>query len=163
MGDELGFPREKDFVNDIDRDYTTHEEKRRALIVKWKELFSFNATYKVFVEALLRRGKAQQATEVCKLLVTDPPFGEETGGQSLAERGTPQQATSTHLANNTETPRQLASVTDRQLAPVTDTIPERETPRQLASVTDTTHIVRSYAIESMKKRNVLIIGKTGAL
>ena len=50
----------------VDGDYRSVEEKRIGMVGKWKEKFAFKATYRVFIEALLSCGKASDAIEACK-------------------------------------------------------------------------------------------------
>lgn len=66
FGAALGL-REVD-TTDIDRDNRDNEEKRFAVVQKWKESFANLATYRKFVEALLKRRKRNQAREVCRYL-----------------------------------------------------------------------------------------------
>ena len=60
-------------INDITRDsrYVSYEDKRIALIFKWKQSFAFKATYGKFVEALMVCGRADQATELCRELAKE--------------------------------------------------------------------------------------------
>ena len=50
----------------VDEDYRTAEQKRVEMLGKWKGKFAFKATYRVFIEALLSCGKASDAIEACK-------------------------------------------------------------------------------------------------
>lgn len=43
-------------------------QKNRKMLNTWKQRFSFNATFKVLIEALLNCSKGQQATDVCRIL-----------------------------------------------------------------------------------------------
>ena len=54
----------------VDEDYRTAEQKRVEMLGKWKEKFAFKATYRAFVETLLSCGKASDAIEVCKYIVS---------------------------------------------------------------------------------------------
>ena len=50
----------------VDGDNRTVDEKRIGMLVKWKEKHSFEATYRVFIEALLLCGKASDALDACE-------------------------------------------------------------------------------------------------
>ena len=54
----------------VDGDYRSVEEKRVGMMGAWKEKFAFKATYRVFLEALLSCGKASDAIEACKAIVS---------------------------------------------------------------------------------------------
>ena len=54
----------------VDGDHRSVEEKRIGMLGKWKEKFAFKATYRVFIEALLSSGKASDATEACKAILS---------------------------------------------------------------------------------------------
>ena len=54
----------------VDGDYRSVEEKRVGMMGTWKEKFAFKATYRVFIEALLSCGKASDAIEACKTVVS---------------------------------------------------------------------------------------------
>ena len=55
-------------VTAVDGDYRTVDEKRQVMLGKWKDKFAFRATYRVFIEALLSNGKAQDAVQACKVI-----------------------------------------------------------------------------------------------
>ena len=55
-------------ISAIDGDNRSTDLKRLGTLQKWKEMFVFNATYRVLVEALIDCSKVQQASEVCKYL-----------------------------------------------------------------------------------------------
>ena len=55
-------------ISAIDGDNRSTDLKRLGALQKWKEMFVFNATYRVLVGALIDCGKAQQAMDVCKYL-----------------------------------------------------------------------------------------------
>ena len=57
-------------VDAVDRDAHGEEEKKQKCLESWKAKFAFKATYRVLVEALLKIGNADQAEEVCRLLVS---------------------------------------------------------------------------------------------
>ena len=54
----------------VDEDYRTAEQKRVEMLRKWKEKNAFKATYRLFIEALLSCGKASDAIEACKAIVS---------------------------------------------------------------------------------------------
>ena len=54
----------------VDEDCRTAEQKRVEMLRKWKEKFAFKATYRVFIEALLSCGKASDAVDACKAVVS---------------------------------------------------------------------------------------------
>ena len=54
----------------VDGDYRSIDEKRVGMLGRWKEKFAFKATYRVFIEALLSCGKASDAIEGCKAIVS---------------------------------------------------------------------------------------------
>ena len=56
-------------VEEVQRDGTEEKERKRKILEVWKARFGFKATYKVLIEALLEIGRADQAQEVCHLLV----------------------------------------------------------------------------------------------
>jgi len=55
-------------IGDIEEDCRKVEERRHRVLQKWKQMKSFKATGKVFVEVLLTTSQANQANEVCLLL-----------------------------------------------------------------------------------------------
>ena len=54
----------------VDGDYRSVDEKRIGILERWKEKFAFRATYRVFIEALLLCGKASDAFEACKAILS---------------------------------------------------------------------------------------------
>ena len=56
-------------VEEVERDGTEEKERKWKILEVWKARFAFKATYKVLIEALLEIGSADQAQEVCHLLV----------------------------------------------------------------------------------------------
>lgn len=66
MGPELGLTAQEMIA--IDRDARTHELKKQMMLSKWKQKFSMNATYRILIEALLQRNRADYAGQVCELL-----------------------------------------------------------------------------------------------
>ena len=55
-------------ITAVDDDLKTTDEKRVAMLDKWKEKCAFRATYHVFIEALLAAGRTQGAVEACKAI-----------------------------------------------------------------------------------------------
>jgi len=66
-------------IDDIAEEKANPELRRRALLQKWKGHYSFEATYKKFLQALIDCGKRDTAYEVCKILAK-----EEKGEYRLA-------------------------------------------------------------------------------
>ena len=60
-------------VEAVERNSHGEEEKRQKFLESWKAKFAFKAKYRVLVQALLRIGSADQAEEVCRLLVSQQP------------------------------------------------------------------------------------------
>ena len=56
-------------VEEVERDEAEEKEKRRKILEVWKARFAFKAKYEVLIKALLKIGRADQAQEVCHLLV----------------------------------------------------------------------------------------------
>ena len=54
----------------VDGDFRSIDEKRIGMLGRWKEKFAFKATYRAFIEALLSCGKASDAIEACKAIVS---------------------------------------------------------------------------------------------
>lgn len=57
-------------ISDIQQDSITAEEKRLAMLQKWKSKFAYRATYQVLIEALLACKKNEQATEACRIIAS---------------------------------------------------------------------------------------------
>ena len=55
-------------LSDIDIEGHNEGLKRMKMLNKWKEKNSFMATYYLLIEAMLKAGKGDQASGVCKLL-----------------------------------------------------------------------------------------------
>lgn len=55
----------------IDYNYGNDEEKRVAVLERWKETFDFNATYRKLMEAFVSTGNARGAQEVCRILCSE--------------------------------------------------------------------------------------------
>lgn len=62
-----------DEVEAVERNSHGEEEKRQKFLELWKAKFAFKVKFKVLVEALLKIGRADQAEEVCRLLVSQQP------------------------------------------------------------------------------------------
>ena len=52
----------------VDGDNRTVEEKRVGMMEKWKSKFSYKATYRTFIKALLAMGRCVDAIEACKVI-----------------------------------------------------------------------------------------------
>lgn len=57
----------------IERNVHTEEERRQKFLETWRSKFAFKAKYRILVEALLKVGRADQAQQVCSLLVPQQP------------------------------------------------------------------------------------------
>ena len=55
-------------LDDVDKENATKEEKRIAALRKWKARNGSEATYKVLVGVLLKKGERYQAESLCKIL-----------------------------------------------------------------------------------------------
>ena len=55
----------------VDGDNRTEEEKRTGMLLKWREKFAFNATYKVLIKAFLATERTQTAIDACKVIGAD--------------------------------------------------------------------------------------------
>ena len=53
---------------EVDRDARTHEGRKKAMLVKWRQIYAFKATFEILIKAFLQCDRAQGAEEVCKLL-----------------------------------------------------------------------------------------------
>jgi len=62
-------------VEQVERDGTEENEKRLKFLESWKGKFAFKAKYIVLVKALLKISRADQAEQVCRLLVQQPERG----------------------------------------------------------------------------------------
>jgi len=62
-------------VEQVERDGTEENEKRLKFLESWKGNFAFKAKYIVLVKALLKISRADQAEQVCRLLVQQPEKG----------------------------------------------------------------------------------------
>jgi len=60
-------------VEDVECDARAEKEKRQAFLESWKAKLGFKATYMVIVKALLKMGRADQAEQVCRVLVPQQP------------------------------------------------------------------------------------------
>ena len=59
-------------IEEIETDARTESQKRSKALRKWKNKYSFKATYRVLMEALLKCHMADRAEKVCHLLSADP-------------------------------------------------------------------------------------------
>ena len=50
----------------VDEDNRTADEKRAGMLGRWKNKLAFKATYRLFIEALLACGRAEDAVDACK-------------------------------------------------------------------------------------------------
>ena len=55
-------------LDDVDKENATEEEKRIAALRKWKAKNGSEATYKILVGVLLKKGERYQAESLCKIL-----------------------------------------------------------------------------------------------
>ena len=62
-------------VEQVERDGTEENEKRLKFLESWKGNFAFKAKYIVLVKALLKISRADQAEQVCRVLVQQPEKG----------------------------------------------------------------------------------------
>ena len=60
-------------VDKVNSDGKDELERRFKTLQKWKRKFSFKATYKSLIQALLDSGRAKHAEKVCKLLASLAP------------------------------------------------------------------------------------------
>ena len=67
VASHLGLSRTE--VEEVERDGRAEKEKRQKILEVWKAGFAFKAKYVVLIKALLKIGRADQAMEVCHLLV----------------------------------------------------------------------------------------------
>ena len=65
IGHHLGLEK---YLNDINRDNASEEEKRFALLRRWKQVFDFRATYRMLVEALMKCGNVQSARKLMEYI-----------------------------------------------------------------------------------------------
>ena len=56
-------------VEEVEQDGRGEKEKRQKILEVWKAGFAFKAKYVVLIKALLKIGRADQAEQVCRLLV----------------------------------------------------------------------------------------------
>ena len=67
MAPHLGLSRSE--VDEVEREGGAEKEKRQKILDSWKGKFAFKAKYIVLIEALLKIGRADQAEQLCRLLV----------------------------------------------------------------------------------------------
>jgi len=60
-------------VEQVERDGGSEDVKRRKVLEVWKARFAFKAKYMVLIKALLKIGRADQAEQVCRILVPQQP------------------------------------------------------------------------------------------
>ena len=72
--------------NDIDRDYKSEKERRKAFFSQWIEMDGSSATYKRLIAALLEINCRGDAEEVCKLLKTSSDSQQEESEESPEEK-----------------------------------------------------------------------------
>ena len=60
-------------VEEVERDGTEEKDKRQKILKVWKAKFAFKAKYKVLINTLLKIGRADQAEQVCRVLVPQRP------------------------------------------------------------------------------------------
>ena len=53
-----------------ERNAHSEQERRQKILEMWKSKFTFKATYRVLIEVLLKMGRAEQAQQICCLLVS---------------------------------------------------------------------------------------------
>ena len=70
-------------VSAINEDNLTTEEKRLAVLHKWRERFSMKATVRRFIDALLKCDQVDKASKVCELM---KPPGPTRKGMKHASR-----------------------------------------------------------------------------
>jgi len=58
---------------EVENDGRAENEKRRKILEVWKARFAFKAKYMVLIKALLKIGRADQAEQVCRILVPQQP------------------------------------------------------------------------------------------
>ena len=73
LGRELGLT-ESDMTA-INRNAREHQFQKVKMLEEWKQTFSWKATYRILIAALLKCKKAEYAHEVCKLLTQSKFFG----------------------------------------------------------------------------------------
>ncbi len=56
----------------IEKDYSSHEEQRIALLSKWKRLYGSRATYRKLAEGLEKIGHLDLVDELCKIYKSKP-------------------------------------------------------------------------------------------
>ena len=52
----------------VNGDCQTVDEKRAGMLGRWKNKLAFKATYRLFIEALLASGRAEDAVDACKTI-----------------------------------------------------------------------------------------------
>lgn len=67
LAPRLGLKKEQ--IQAVDKNADSEEEKRVALLEKWKEKFAFMATYQRLIEAFLAIERADIACKVCETVL----------------------------------------------------------------------------------------------
>ena len=65
IGHQLGL---HSLLSDIDSDHTREEDKRITMLTTWQQAFSFKATFRVLIEALIACNDADSAYQIVKYL-----------------------------------------------------------------------------------------------
>lgn len=65
IGHQLGL---YSLLGDIDNDYTREEDKRITMLTTWHQKFSFKATFRVLIEALIACNDVDSAYQIVKYL-----------------------------------------------------------------------------------------------
>ena len=60
-------------AEEVENDGRAENEKRQKILEVWKARFAFKAKYIVLIKALLKIGRADQAEQVCHVLVQQRP------------------------------------------------------------------------------------------
>ena len=108
-------------IEEIERDARKESEKRPKVLRKWKNKYSFKATYRVLTEALLKCHMADHAEKICCLLVPDP---QEPRDDSKPAHGKSAAASST--ADNASTSSYTSCTSDVSVLEVPTTATANE-------------------------------------
>ena len=60
-------------VETTERNAHSEQERKREILEMWKAKFAFKARYRILIEVLLKMGRADQAQQICRLLVSQQP------------------------------------------------------------------------------------------
>ena len=66
IGQNLGLERQQ--ISAVNEDCKSTDLKRLGILQKWKEMYSFKATYRSLVTAFIACGKNDQALKICQYL-----------------------------------------------------------------------------------------------